>query len=47
MVEEQVEVMSRMAATLEPPAFVSQAKSYAIYKRDLKMWSRITKIQKK
>ena len=34
-------------ATLEPPAFMSEVKSYAQYKKDLRMWSRITQVDKK
>ena len=36
-----------MATNLEPPSFVSDIKSYETYKRDLKMWSRITTLKKK
>ena len=39
--------MSKMSSKIEPPTFVSQTKSYATYKKDLKMWSRITSIEKK
>ena len=28
--------------TIEPPAFISETRSYAEYKADLKLWSRIT-----
>ena len=35
-----------MASTIEPPEFVSDKKSYETYKRDLKMWSRITTLKK-
>ena len=35
-----------MATTIEPPSFVSDNKSYETYKRDLKMWSRITTLKK-
>ena len=40
---------TRMAskAKCEPPSFVSNTKSYATYKADLKRWSRITGIDKK
>ena len=34
-------------AKYEPPSFVSNTKSYATYKADLKRWSRITGIDKK
>ena len=34
-------------ANLEPPAFMSETKSYAQYKKDLLMWSRITQVDKK
>ena len=34
-------------AKCEPPSFVSNTKSYATYKADLKRWSRITGIDKK
>ena len=28
--------------TIEPPAFISETRSYAEYKADLMLWSRIT-----
>ena len=31
----------------EPPAFISDTKTYADYKKDLYMWSRITGVAKK
>jgi hypothetical protein len=31
---------------LEPPAFISEKKSYSAYKKDLRMWSRITNVPK-
>ena len=31
----------------EPPTFISETKSYAAYKTDLKIWSRITGVPKK
>ena len=31
---------------LEPPTFISETKTYAAYKKDLKMWSRITSVPK-
>ena len=34
-------------ATEPPPSFVSDTKSYAEYKADLEMWSRITSLDKK
>ena len=37
--------MSR--SNIEPPAFISDKKSYAEYKADLNMWSRITSLDKK
>ena len=37
--------MSR--SSIEPPAFISESKSYAEYKADLNMWSRITSLDKK
>ena len=37
--------MSR--SNMEPPSFISEKKSYAEYKADLKMWSRITSLDKK
>jgi hypothetical protein len=37
---------SRMTNMIEPPTFVSDKKSYAEYKADLKMWSRITSLEK-
>ena len=36
-----------MAASEPPPSFVSDSKSYAEYKVDLKMWSRITSLDPK
>ena len=42
-----VSKMSKMSSKIEPPTFLSQTKSYATYKKDLKMWSRITSIEKK
>ena len=37
-----------MSRNIEPPpAFVSEKKSYAEYKNDLEMWSRITGLDKK
>ena len=36
-----------MAQFLKPPSFVSETKSYAEYKDDLKRWSRITSVDKK
>ena len=33
--------------SLEPPSFVSDEKTYAQYKADLQMWSRISGIEKK
>ena len=33
--------------SVEPPAFISENRSYAEYKADLKMWSRITTLDKK
>ena len=39
--------MSRKSTNVEHPALVSQEKSYEMYKKDLKMWLRITNIKKK
>ena len=39
--------MSMMSANIEPSPFLSHAILYATYKKDLKMWSRITSIEKK
>ena len=39
--------MSRISAKIDPLTFVSQTKLYVTYKKDLKMWSRITSIVKK
>ena len=36
-----------MSKTIEPPAFVSDTKTYAEYKQDLEMWSRITGLDAK
>ena len=41
------ENINDMASRIEPPTFVSDKKSYAAYKADLKMWSRITSLEKK
>ena len=35
-----------MAKHLEPPSFVSELKTYASYKADLELWSRITSLEK-
>ena len=38
----------KMSGSIEPPpAFVSDVKSFAEYKSDLEMWSRITSLDKK
>ena len=37
---------SRMTNMIEPPTFVNNKKLYAEYKADLKMWSRITSLEK-
>ena len=45
---EEVKVSNtRMSKILEPPAFVSDDKSYAEYKVDLQRWSRICGVEKK
>lgn len=36
-----------MAQTIQPPSFVSDLKTYAEYKEDLKRWSRLTSLDKK
>ena len=36
-----------MSKLIEPPAFISDQKSYAEYKKDLKRWSRICGVEKK
>ena len=36
-----------MASNLKPPSFVSDTKTYAEYKEDLKRWSRLTSLEKK
>ena len=36
-----------MTSILEPPAFVSEKKSFAEYKKDLQRWSRLTSLDKK
>ena len=36
-----------MASNIEPPSFVSNTKTYAEYKEDLKRWSRLTSLEKK
>jgi hypothetical protein len=47
----EVEISQRRnmasAKSFEPPAFVSETKTYEQYKKDLFMWSRITPVQKK
>ena len=44
----ETELGTKMATNrFEPPAFVSNKKSYATYKADLRRWSRITAIDKK
>ena len=35
-----------MSKLLEPPSFVSELKTYAAYKKDLELWSRITSLEK-
>ena len=37
----------RMMDKIEPLAFVSQARLHETYRKDLKLWSRITKIETK
>lgn len=39
-------VTMSMFNRLEPPTFISEKKSYASYKKDLQMWSRITSVPK-
>ena len=39
--------ITKMSKVLEPPAFVSDDKSYAEYKVDLQRWSRICGVEKK
>ena len=39
--------MASFSKSNEPPAFISERKSYAEYKSDLSMWSRITAVPKK
>ena len=43
----QADVILRMVFILEPPGFVSQAKLYSTYRKDLKMMSRIRDEEKK
>ena len=38
---------SGISSKVEHPALISQAKSYATYKKDLKMWLRITNKERK
>ena len=45
--EETSVTMASFSKSNEPPAFISERKSYAEYKTDLKMWSRITSVPKK
>ena len=47
LTKNSVTKMSKKSSKIEPPTFVSQTKSYATYKKDLKMWSRITSVEKK
>ena len=35
-----------MAQNIQPPSFVSETKTYAEYKEDLKRWSRLTSLDK-
>ena len=44
---EKTLITMAIAKSNEPPAFISERKSYAEYKTYLKMWSRITTIPKK
>ena len=37
---------TNMSTNLEPPAFVSEKKLFAEYKKDLKRWSRLTSLAK-
>ena len=37
----------KMASNIEPPSFVSETKTYAEYKEDLKRWSRLTTLARK
>ena len=36
-----------MTTNIKPPSFVSDTKTYAEYKEDLKRWSRLTTLEKK
>ena len=38
---------SSIRFNIEPPVFGNQAKLYAAYKKDLRMWSEITNIERK
>ena len=44
---DQVSTIMASSKSYEPPAFVSETKSYSEYKTDLYMWSRITPVPKK
>ena len=44
---ERLPTIMASSKSFEPPAFVSETKSYSEYKSDLYMWSRITQIPKK
>ena len=43
---QQVVKMAMYNRCYEPPAFISETKTYSTYKYDLKMWSRITSVPK-
>ena len=45
--DQSLTMASGYSKSNEPPAFMSERKSYAEYKSDLKMWSRITSVPKK
>ena len=45
--DQSLTMASGYSKSNEPPAFMSERKSYAEYKSDLRMWSRITSVPKK
>ena len=45
--DQESTIVMASSRSFEPPAFVSETKSYEQYKKDLYMWSRITSIPKK
>ena len=44
--KKELETKSKMSL-LEPPTFINENKTFEVYKKDLKMWSRLTSLDKK